>query len=263
MPQQYTWTTAHVPDPLTAYLYKRYEVSETMPRPRTLRGVWCFLGYEPRRGLRNRHKVLSQWSLIFRSSPQFIWWLRSPRGLLAPLRWPGAIEEEMRRNRVFIDPVDFAAGCFPGKQRLSSLFTTWRGMPELCGSAHGCELDESEVLEACHAVRQLAEYVPFVVYARRPDLRRIPVPNTGPDLVDRLMIREAFAQDPLGVPPYAVERAIAPRWTAEIIKGLPQLPWRRQTKVAPVERSLVEAGTGGWVPSSTRPQATTPSLEAL
>ena len=263
MPQQYTWTTAHEPDPLTAYFYKRYEIPDTLPRPRTLRGVWCFLGYEPRRGLRNRHKVLAQWSLILKSSPQFIWWLQSPRSLLAPARWPPAIEKELRSGRVFLTPVDFAAGCFPGKQRLSSLFTCWRGMPELCAAAHGCELDDAEIFEACHAVRQLAEYVPFVVYARRPDLRRIPIPSTGPDLVNRLLVRDAFAQDPLGVPPYAVKHAIAERWTAGIIKGLPQLPWQTQTKVAPVERSLVEAGTGGWVPSSTRPQTTTPSLSAL
>ena len=52
-----------------------------------------------------------------------------------------------------------------------------------------------------------ADYVPFVVYARRPDLRRIPIPNTGADLVDRMLVRDAFAEDPLGVPPYAVKRA--------------------------------------------------------
>lgn len=255
-----TFRTGHLCDPLTEHLYRHFRVPESIPRPRTITGVWPFLGYEPRLGIHSRAKTLHQWKVILDSEPAFLHWLRSPGGLRAPRRWPQAIEEVMYDLDVFMDPTQFASGCFPGKLRISSLFTSWRGVPELCAAAHGLALDREEVVAAVDGVRQLAEYVPFVVYACRPNLWNVPTPKTGKDLMDRLQLRDDFVNDPLGTHPSQLKHVIDTRWTAGVIRGLPRLPWVRKSTMAPVERSLVEVGFAGWVPSHTRPQATTPPL---
>lgn len=182
-------------------------------------------------------------------------WIYSDAGLRAPRLWPKAIEDELYEQGIYVAPVDFAAACFAGKNRIASRYAKWRGMPELTAAAHGWCIEPEEEQEARYAVRALAQHLPFLVYVYRPDFANVPLPQEGGGLIKRLVARRNFMQDPMGQSSAEVARAINVQvWTPDMLAALPRLPWAACTKNVPEERSLVEAGAGGWRPlASVRP----------
>lgn len=245
---QTTWKTYNTPQPLAQYFVSL--AGGFSDPPKSLRSLWPMLGYMPKRGVRERSKNEERWKKVFVNAPHFAEWVKSSDGLRAPRRWPQAIEDSFYEQDVHIPPISFAAACFPGRGRVATLYTHWRGMPELCAAAHGWELEREEEQRAVDAVRSLSLHVPFVVYAHNPSLRDIPYPESGGSIMRCLEARARFEADPLGCTPTEVSRAIdVQRWPATVVRSLPRrAQWSPRTTRVPEERSLVEAGVGGWKP---------------
>jgi hypothetical protein len=225
-------------------------------RPKSMRVLWTLLGYEPFRGVRYREEKQRRWKRVLDADPELAHWLKSEKGLRAPAYWPPRIAEEFHRGGAPVSPLVFALACFPGRVEIAASYTGWRGMPELCAAAHGWRLTEEQVGEACYAARALCGHVPFVVYALCPDFTGVPLPSSGAGMMRRLIERQEFVLDPLGRAPFERRHAIDENvWHAEVIKALPRTRWTPCSRAVPVERSLVEGGYAGWVPTAERPCA--------
>ena len=247
-----TWETQHALHPLAHYLIHHQAGGTVGQAPKSVRSLWPTLGYIPNWGVRNQADNTRRWRGVLDKAPHIETWARSRRGLRAPQRWPRLIEDAFCDLDVHLAPISFAAACFPGRGRIATAFTSWRGMPALCAAAHGWELTATEEDEACHAVRALADFVPFVVYACNPVLSNVPLPITQDSVLKRLQDRERFERDPLSCTNAELRRAVdVDKWPAHLIRGLPRREWVPRTRRVPVERSLVEAGVGGWQPVAT------------
>lgn len=237
------------PGPLAYFLGAKVAGETPLRVPPSLVPLWARLGYVRKKGVKNAARQANRWDSILRRHSLLRRWVYSDNGLRAPRRWPSAIEDLFWDLDIRVTPVAFAAACFAGKNRLAQSYTKWRGMPELTAAAHGWDLQPEEQREALHAVRALSVHVPFLVYALRPDFTNVPLPRTSDGLIARLAARQQLLVDPMGQRPSLVSRAIDTEiWSPAMVKALPRLTWRPCTKNVPEERSLVEAGAGGWRP---------------
>ena len=242
--------TAHLPQPLAQYFVAL--AGGLSDPPKSVISLWPMLGYTPKRGVRDQKENQKRWEQIFVNAPHFEEWVRSRDGLRAPRRWPQAIEDVFYSLNVHVPPIEFARACFPSQQRAATLYTPWRGMPELFAVAHGWEVEQQELALAVDAARRLSTHVPYVVFARGTSLLGVPYPSNSPSFMSCVEARSRLLSDPLRCQPYVVERAVDTKlWPATVIAGLPvREGWRRPSSKTPVERSLVEAGAKGWKPVS-------------
>lgn len=233
------------PGPAALYFASKAGGVERLPR--SLISLWGLLGYEPERRVQRSGEQRRRWERVLRGNPYLRDWVASERGLRSPQTWPSVIGEVWADHDVFISPKAFSVGCFPGRQALDTRMSRWRGMPELCAVALGWDAAPEELDRARDAARALCDYVPFVVFACRPDFSTVALPTTDRSIMTRLIQRNKFLLDPLGRNGREVDDAVDTRlWSARMLRALPRLPWIPCTKRVPVERSLVESGVGGW-----------------